>query len=187
MMAVMMLPSAAPMIRVFRLVAGGCTQPLAPHGPVPDRVPAHVGRGRHPGVGPWHHAHGAGAPAAQAIGVTLVVAGLYQLTPLKDVCLRACRTPMDFLTHSYSGSLGAVRVGVEHGLYCVDYCSGLMAAFVLFGAMSLPWLAAVATLAFAEKVLPRAAHVGRVAGVAPIAAGLVMARPDMAMPAEMTM
>ncbi|MGH8734119.1 MAG: DUF2182 domain-containing protein [Burkholderiales bacterium] len=186
MMAVMMLPSAAPMIRVFRLVAADAPNPslrmaLFVMGYL--LVWAAVGI---PAWGLGVLLMDLGAPVAQVTAVTLIAAGVYQLTPLKDVCLRACRTPMDFLvTHWYPGSLGAVRLGVEHGLYCVGCCWGLMAAFVLVGAMSLSWLAAVAALVFAEKVLPRGALVGRAAGFALIAAGiLVLARPDLAMPAR---
>ena len=187
MMAVMMLPSAAPMIRTFRLVAADAPNPslrmaLFVIGYL--LVWAAVGI---PAWGLGVLLMELGAPAAQVIGVTLVVAGVYQLSPLKDVCLRACRTPMDFLvTHWYPGSLGAVRLGVEHGLYCVGCCWGLMAVFVLVGAMSLPWLVAVAAVVFAEKVSPRGALVGRVAGLALVGAGiLVLARPDLAMPNDM--
>lgn len=105
MMTVMMLPSAAPMIRVHRLVAAEAPDPnlrMAVFGLGYLLVWAAVG------VPAWLLGLvliGLGAPAAPITGVALALAGAYQLTPLKDVCLRACRTPMDFLlTHWYSGT-----------------------------------------------------------------------------------
>ena len=186
MMAVMMLPSAVPMIRVFRLVAADAPNPSMR---MALFVIGYLLVWAAVGIPVWGLGlllMDLGAPAALVTGATLVLAGVYQLTPLKDVCLRQCRTPMDFLlTHWYPGSFGAVRLGVEHGLYCVGCCWALMAVFVLVGAMSLPWLAAVAALVFVEKVLPRGAIVGRVAGLALIGAGiLILVRPDLAMPAD---
>lgn len=187
MMAAMMLPSAAPMIRTFRLVAADASSPKVR---MALFVTGYLLVWAAVGIPAWGLGlllMDLGAPVPQVMGLTLLLAGVYQLSPLKDVCLRACRTPMDFLvTHWYPGSLGAVRLGVEHGLYCVGCCWGLMAAFVLVGAMSLPWLVAVAALVFAEKVLPRGALVGRAVGLALVGAGLlVLARPDLAMPNEM--
>lgn len=189
MMAVMMLPSAAPMIRVFRLVAADAPNPTLR---MTVFVAGYLLVWVAVGVPVW----GAGlalmelgAPVAFVTGATLALAGVYQLMPLKDLCLRRCRTPMDFLvTHWYSGETGALRLGVEHGLYCVGCCWALTAVFVVVGAMSLPWLAAVAALVFVEKVLPRGPLVGRAVGLALIGAGvLVLARPALAMPTNMEM
>lgn len=88
----------------------------------------------------------------------LVVAGAYQLTPLKTKCLRTCRSPLGFLaehaTRLRSSGLGPAKVGAVHGLYCVGCCWALMLVLVLLGMMSLAWMAAVAGVTFLEKALP---------------------------------
>jgi pentapeptide MXKDX repeat protein len=88
-------------------------------------------------------------------GAALLAAGLYQLTPLKDVCLRHCRSPLFFLmNHSKPGRAGAVRMGIEHGGYCVGCCWMLMAALFALGIMSIGWMAFIAALIAIEKLLP---------------------------------
>ena len=88
-------------------------------------------------------------------GAVIVAAGLYQLTPLKDVCLRHCRSPMMFLlTRWRPGRLGALRMGTEHGGWCVGCCWGLMAALFAVGVMSIGWMVFVAALIATEKLLP---------------------------------
>ena len=82
------------------------------------------------------------------------VAGIYQLTPLKSVCLRHCRSPLGSVVHyaSYSGPARDLRVGVHHGLYCVGCCWGLMILLVAVGAMNIPAMVALAGVIFLEKV-----------------------------------
>ncbi len=88
-------------------------------------------------------------------GGIIVAAGVYQLTPLKDVCLRYCRSPMMFfLSHSHPGRIGALRMGVEHGGFCVGCCWMLMAALFALGVMSIGWMAFIAALIAVEKLLP---------------------------------
>jgi len=88
-------------------------------------------------------------------GGIIVAAAFYQLTPLKDVCLRHCRSPFMFLlTHWRPGRLGALRVGVIHGGWCVGCCWALMAALFALGVMSLGWMAFIAALIALEKLLP---------------------------------
>jgi predicted metal-binding membrane protein len=78
-------------------------------------------------------------------GGAVAVAGLYQLTPIKDVCLRHCRGPLHFMLHGWhDGSAGAVRMGFVHGLYCVGCCWGLMVVLFSLGVMSLVWMAVIA-------------------------------------------
>lgn len=86
-------------------------------------------------------------------GATLVLAGLYQFTRWKDTCQRACRTPLTFLaTHDFgSGSIGALRAGMSHGLYCLGCCWALMAVLFIVGLMNLAWMAAIAVVFLAEK------------------------------------
>lgn len=101
-----------------------------------------------------------GEGAIRLGAVLLVLAGAYQFTPLKSVCLRHCRSPLAFVAQHASqlrrGGLAAARVGVTHGFFCLGCCWGLMLVLVLLGMMSLAWMAAVAGVIFIEKVLPRA-------------------------------
>jgi predicted metal-binding membrane protein len=110
------------------------------------------------------------------IAAVLVGAGIYQFTPLKNACLRRCRNPADFLvTHWHAGSTGALRLGVEHGAYCVGCCWTLMAVLVLVGAMALAWVAVIALAVAAEKLLPEGQALARVVGIALLAGGIVSA------------
>jgi predicted metal-binding membrane protein len=88
-------------------------------------------------------------------GVTLLVAALYELTPLKDVCLGKCRSPLGFLLGSWrDGRSGAMRMGMENGAWCVGCCWALMASLFALGIMSLVWMAFVAGLIAVEKLVP---------------------------------
>jgi predicted metal-binding membrane protein len=88
-------------------------------------------------------------------GGVIVAAAVYQLTPLKDVCLRHCRGPFSFLLeHWRPGSLGAVRMGMRHGVWCIGCCWALMASLFALGIMSIPWMVVIATFIGAEKLLP---------------------------------
>ena len=88
-------------------------------------------------------------------GGVLLVAAAYQLTPVKDVCLRKCRGPLDFVLGGWKpGYAGALRMGVDHGAWCVGCCWALMAALFALGVMSLGWMAFVAALIAVEKLLP---------------------------------
>jgi Predicted metal-binding integral membrane protein (DUF2182) len=119
------------------------------------------------GVFDWH---GGGRYLA---GGAIAAAGLYELTPLKSVCLKHCRGPMQFLLHGWRhGVRGALRMGAEHGSYCVGCCWGLIVVLFALGVMSLTWMAAVAGLIFAQKVFPRGEHLTRVFAVAFIATGI---------------
>ena len=96
-----------------------------------------------------------------ATGIVLGAA-VYQLTPLKDVCLRHCRSPFGFLIqHWRPGRTGAVRMGFTHGGWCVGCCWALMAALFALGVMSVGWMAFVAALIAAEKLLPNPALINR--------------------------
>jgi predicted metal-binding membrane protein len=100
-------------------------------------------------------------------GAVLIAAGLYQLSPLQKVCLSHCRSPAAFLSrHWRPGTLGAVRLGVLHGAYCVGCCWMLMALLFVGGVMNLAWIAALTLLVLAEKVLPGGQAVARAGGVA---------------------
>jgi predicted metal-binding membrane protein len=107
-------------------------------------------------------------------GAVIVGAAIYQLTPLKDVCLRHCRHPLMFLmNHWRPGRAGALRMGVEHGGFCVGCCWMLMAALFALGVMSIGWMAFIAALIATEKLLPWKAVANR--GIAVLLAVLGIA------------
>ena len=106
-------------------------------------------------------------------GAVFILAGIYQFTPLKNVCLRHCRSPFAFvLNHWRDGRRGALRMGASHGAYCLGCCWVLMALLFAVGVMNLIWVAAIAAFVFAEKLLPRGAWIGRVGGGAMAAFGV---------------
>ena len=93
--------------------------------------------------------------AAKWIGVAIfALAGIYQLTPLKDVCLRHCRSPIGSLFHyaSFRGPARDLRVGMHHGTFCVGCCWGLMIVLIAVGAMNVAVMAALAAVILVEKV-----------------------------------
>jgi predicted metal-binding membrane protein len=99
-------------------------------------------------------------------GATLVVAAVYELTPLKDVCLGKCRSPLGYLLGSWrSGGFGAFQMGARHGAWCIGCCWALMASLFALGVMSVVWMAFVAGLIAVEKLVPwrRAATYGTAA------------------------
>lgn len=109
-------------------------------------------------------------------GGVLVAAAAYQLTPLKDACLRKCRNPLMFLMTSWRpGRTGALRMGVEHGAWCVGCCWALMAALFALGVMSIGWMAFIAVLIGIEKLLPWQALANRGVALLLIALGIAVA------------
>lgn len=113
---------------------------------------------------------GSGAAAA-----LLILAGLYQLSPLKHACLGNCRSPAQFISRHYrAGTWGATRLGLLHGAYCVGCCWLLMALLFVGGVMNLAWIAALTLLVAAEKLLPGGAWIARLAGIAFIGWGVMI-------------
>jgi predicted metal-binding membrane protein len=113
-------------------------------------------------------------------GSILAAAALYELTPLKDACLGRCRSPLGFLLGSWRDGLsGALQMGAKHGAWCVGCCWALMAALFALGVMSIAWMAFVAALIAAEKMLPwrRAATYGT-AVILLLLGVLLVAAPD---------
>jgi predicted metal-binding membrane protein len=113
-------------------------------------------------------------------GGTLIVAAGYELTPLKDVCLGKCRSPVGFLVGSWRDGLsGALGMGVRHGAWCAGCCWALMASLFALGVMSLAWMAFVAVLIALEKILPwgRAATYGT-AALLLVLGVMLLAAPD---------
>jgi len=91
--------------------------------------------------------------AFAASAMILIAAGLYQLSRWKQVCLTHCRSPLGFVLHQWrNGVLGALRMGVDHGAYCVGCCWGLMLVMFVMGLMSLVWMGGLTIIIFLEKV-----------------------------------
>src|SRR5712691_7780038 len=185
MMAAMMLPSATPMILLHRLGADGRVRAQLWSAVF---VAGYLVVWASVGIVVWGAAIAASAivmPEQRAVAVAaiLLLAGVYQFTPLKSACLRACRTPADFLlTHWHRGLSGQLRLGIEHGLYCLGCCWALMALFVAVGAMSLVWAVGIALVVLVEKVRHEGVAVGRIAGgLLIVAAAIVLAFPEVAM------
>jgi hypothetical protein len=100
-----------------------------------------------------------------ALDATLVLAGLYQLTPLKQVCLRQCRSPWGFFAQNgREGRTGAISMGVRHGLYCLGCCWALFAVLTSVGMMSIAWMVSITVVAFAEKVFPHGVRISTAVG-----------------------
>ena len=107
-------------------------------------------------------------------GAVLIAAGVYQWTPLKDTCLKHCRSPAEFLVrHWHRGTLGAVRTGVHHGLFCLGCCWMLMALLFIGGLMNLAWVAVIALVVLCEKTMPWGGRMSRLTGVLLAAWGTV--------------
>ena len=105
----------------------------------------------------------------------LIAAGVWQLTPLKNACLRHCRSPIGFLSaHWRPGRTGAFRMGLVHGAFCLGCCWFLMALLFYGGVMNLYWIIGLALYILIEKLLPAGVRIGQLTGVALIAWGAVL-------------
>ena len=167
MMAAMMFPSIAPMVLTYERIQRGKRERGLPVtvGATIVFVAGYLLTWTATGLG--FYAVLAAARAAELGGVTwdqtgrylaggvIVAASVYQLTPLKQTCLTKCRDPFLFLLTSWrSGRTGALRMGIEHGFWCVGCCWALMAALFALGVMSVGWMAFIAALIAIEKLLP---------------------------------
>ena len=174
MMVAMMVPSASPMILTFatinrkRLVD---ETPLIRTGLfLVGYLLVWAGYSLLAALGQWGlHAAALITPAMAVTpwlgGVLLVAAGIYQFTPLKDVCLSRCQSPFGFiLTQWRGGAAGALVMGLRHGAFCVGCCWVLMALLFVAGVMNLLWVAAIAAFVLLEKVAPLGRVVSRLAG-----------------------
>jgi predicted metal-binding membrane protein len=182
MMIAMMFPTAAPMILVFARIQRDRASFRRAFGPTWVFIGAYLliwtlfgglsylGANAASGLAqqvPWIMLN-----AARIGGGILVLAGLYQLTPLKRVCLAKCRTPMDFILPSWrKGYPGSFRMGLEHGIYCLG-CNWLL--FVLLfplGMMNIAAMALLTALIFAEKCFPLGMRIAQFAALALILYG----------------
>jgi predicted metal-binding membrane protein len=109
-------------------------------------------------------------------GAGVILAGLYQFTPLKRVCLARCQGPLEYLlVHWREGLRGALRMGLGHGSYCLGCCWGLMVALLVLGMMDLRWMATVAAMIAFEKLGPRHPIIPRTVGIGLVIIGLAVA------------
>jgi predicted metal-binding membrane protein len=190
MMVAMMIPSAAPMIllyaRVFRhgQSRGQIADPL---------VPSAAFAGGYLGI--WLVFSAAATAlqfALERLGLVhgmwmwstsrwltaplLVAAGLYQLSPLKAACLARCRSPASFLSlHWRPGRIGAFRLGIAHGAYCLGCCWALMLLLFAAGIMNLVWIGGLAILVLVEKLAPFGAKLATVFAVLLVGSGIYVA------------
>jgi predicted metal-binding membrane protein len=108
-------------------------------------------------------------------GAILLVAGVWQLAPVKGVCLRHCRSPLSFLAQRWRpGPLRAFQMGLEHGTYCLGCCWFLMSLLFFGGIMNLFWIAGLAGFVLLEKTIPMGHWIGRIAGIGTAAWGVLM-------------
>jgi predicted metal-binding membrane protein len=107
-------------------------------------------------------------------GLLLLIAGVYQFSPLKHLCLSHCRTPLGFLLGEWrAGAYGAFVMGIRHGLFCLGCCWALMALLFVGGVMNLAWIAALSIAVAIEKLAPRGERLAAALGLGLIAAGLI--------------
>jgi predicted metal-binding membrane protein len=208
MMVAMMFPTAAPMILTFHKVQAGKRERGDAFVSTWVFVAAYVLVWTLAGVAAY-----AGALTAEAVavrralssttaarigGAVIILAGIYQLTPLKDLCLSKCRTPITFIMTSWrDGALGALRMGFLHGAYCLGCCWLLFVILFPLGIMNIAAMAVITIIVFAEKTLPWGRLAPRATAAALVAYGaVVIATPQVlptfqkdgaAMPAEMQM
>ena len=166
MMGAMMLPSAAPMILTFAAAQARRDRNVAV--PTWMFVAGYILVWGYAGVVVFVFVHAgkdlvdrlawpeSGAWASLALGGTLTLAGLYQFTPLKRLCLRHCRSPLAFVKRHWRDDWdGAVEMGCRHGLYCLGCCWALFGVMVAAaGMMHFVWMLLMTLVVFAEKVLP---------------------------------
>ncbi len=160
MMAAMMLPSAAPLVLLYRRGASARDTGILVLGYLAvwaaAGLPAYFAQQRMP---------------MSLSPLVLVVAGIYQLTPAKQACLRRCRTPADFIMQHWGR--GPLRLGLEHGIWCLGCCWALMAVLVLVGMMGVAWVAGLAALVAVEKLAPHGVLLARLAGAAMLVAAII--------------
>jgi predicted metal-binding membrane protein len=197
MMVATMFPAAATMILMFAHIAAGRRQRAQAFVPTWVFVGGYLLIWTLVGVLAYALAVLADRAAGQSMwlmanasrigGVLLIAAGLYQLSPLKTVCLARCRTPTQFIMTSWrDGYGGALRMGIEHGAYCVGCCWLLFLILFPLGMMNIVALGLLTALIFAEKALPIGVAASRFAAAALLVYGLVVLVLPAALPAAMS-
>lgn len=197
MMVAMMLPTAAPMIMTFAAVQAGKGQESPTFVPTWVFVSAYLVIWTAFGALAYAAVLGADALAGQTTGlaehagqiagVLFAVAGVYQLTPLKRVCLSKCRAPWTFIMTSWrDGYGGAFRMGLQHGLYCLGCCWALFVVLFPLGIMNVVAMLLITALIFAEKSLPFGPRVARGAALVLAAYGALLIAMPWALPGALS-
>lgn len=179
MMGAMMFPAIAPVVTLYgRAAAAGRVAPL------PFFVAGYLAVWTSVGVPAYWASLALMEPiasaepwAARLAGVVLIGAAAWQLTPLKSMCLRHCRSPISFFLRfgaTVTRPVGALRMGATHGLFCLGCCWALMAVLVALGTMNLAWMAVLALLILLEKNAPFGERIAQVAAVLFAVAGIAM-------------
>jgi predicted metal-binding membrane protein len=206
MMVAMMFPTAAPMILTFHKVQAGKRERGDAFVSTWVFVAAYILVWTLAGVAAYAGALAAetaraalsSTTAARIGGAVIMLAGIYQLTPLKDLCLSKCRTPITFIMTSWrDGAVGALRMGLLHGAYCLGCCWLLFVILFPLGIMNIAAMAVITLIIFAEKTLPWGRLAPRATAAALVTYGaVVIAAPQVlptfqkegaVMPAEMLM
>jgi predicted metal-binding membrane protein len=175
MMVAMMLPGAAPMVLVFAAVNRKSREQSRAYVPTGFFAAGYVvawgGFSLVAVILQWGLERLALlSPMMQTTSVylgaaLLIAAGVYQLTPLKQACLRNCRSPLQFIAYHWrQGTDGAFQMGLEHGLFCLGCCWVLMALLFYGGVMNLWWIAGLALYVLIEKLAPAGPRLGSYAG-----------------------
>lgn len=179
MMAGMMFPAISPVVKLYaRAANAGSVAPL------PIFVAGYLALWTAIGVPAYLAFRGLEVPLMEArpwagrlAGGTLLLAAAWQLTPLKAVCLRHCRSPMSFFMRSGQGidrPSGALRLGVVHGAYCLGCCWAMFAALVALGTMHVGWMIGLAVLIILEKNGPHGEAVAVAGGLGFAAVGTLL-------------
>jgi predicted metal-binding membrane protein len=182
MMFAMMLPSVTPTVMIYERVRAKREEAGRPFVPTGGFVAGYllvwIGFSLVATVLNWLlHTGGAldsmiGRVAPTTGGILLIIAGLFQWTPMKDVCLEHCRSPIAFLTtHWREGTIGAVGMGMHHGTFCLGCCWMLMVLLFVLGVMNLPWVALLTIVVLAERMLLFGRYLSRGLGLGLIAWG----------------
>jgi predicted metal-binding membrane protein len=176
MMVAMMLPSAAPVILLFATVNRRRRETAGPFVPTAIFIAGYLVV--------WTVFSGLAALAQWALhgrallspmmvstspwlaGILLIAAGMFQWSPLKRSCLKHCRSPLDFLMTDWrDGKLGALSMGLRHGVYCTGCCWLLMALLFVAGVMNMWWVAVITVFVLLEKAAARGPHIAKLAGL----------------------
>ncbi len=184
MMTAMMFPAISPVVKLYgRAAAAGRVAPLPFFVAGYIAVWTSVG---FPAYAAWRALmdpiEDARPWVGRLAGVVLVAAAVWQLTPLKSICLRHCRSPISFFLRfgaKVTRPVGAMRMGVTHGLFCLGCCWALMAVLVALGTMNLAWMAGLALLILVEKNASFGERAAQLAAVVFAAAGIsLLVRPE---------
>ena len=179
MMIAMMLPAMTPVVKLYALASG--QRRVAP---LPYFVAGYLVMWLFLGVPAYFAWRALQIPLAEGAewvarlaGGAFIAAGVWQFTPLKEMCLRHCRSPMSFFLR-YGGRiqrpLGASRMGATHGVFCIGCCWAMFVVLVTIGTMNIGWMLVLTALIVSEKMFRHGERVAVLAGVAFLILGFVL-------------